>query len=299
MNRLRIALLVVAVALWSVTLHSAEERVLYEQPSAYNTILVTEGADGLRTLRFERDGARQSVVKPDDPDHLELPYARAILAGLAYCPQAQRVLVVGLGGGTIPSFLRRHFPELAIDVVELDPAVFEVAQRYFGFREDARMRVVIADGREFLASSSQPYDLVFLDAFGRDSVPYRLTTQEFLEITRRAVTPRGAVVSNLWSRQTNRLHDAMVRTYQEVFAEVDLHPVPQAGNEILIARPQRTSLGRKELVRQASELSRQRQFPFDLGAVLKEDWDRLETKDPKATVLSDAAEPDSAGQAVQ
>jgi spermidine synthase len=60
-----------------------------------------------------------------------------IPVGLALAERPQRVLIVGLGGGTIPSMFRKYLPDLQIDTVELDPEVVQVAKQYFGFREDA------------------------------------------------------------------------------------------------------------------------------------------------------------------
>lgn len=94
----------------SVAIARADETVLYEKASAYNTIVVTEEKNGLRTLRFGKDGVRQSVVKRGDPDHLVLPYVRVALVGLALAEEPRRFLVVGLGGGTLPMFLRKHYP---------------------------------------------------------------------------------------------------------------------------------------------------------------------------------------------
>ena len=123
------------------------QTVIHEKASSYNTIIVTEDHKGMRTLLFERGGGRQSVVKPGDPDHLELPYARTALAGLALCEEPRRMLVVGLGGGSLPMFLRAHYPAATIDVAEIDPDVVDVAKRFFGFREDERMRAQVGDGR--------------------------------------------------------------------------------------------------------------------------------------------------------
>src|SRR5258708_20236377 len=88
----------------------AAQTVIYEKASPYNTIIVTEDHKGLRTLLFERGGGRQSVVKPGDPDHLELPYARDALAGLALCEEPGRILLACLGGGALPIFLSRTHP---------------------------------------------------------------------------------------------------------------------------------------------------------------------------------------------
>jgi spermidine synthase len=128
----------------------AGEKLLLERKSPYNTIVVTEDDRGMRILRFEQGGARQSVVKLGDPDHLELPYVRVIPVAFVFVEKPQNVLVVGLGGGTIPGFLRKRFPDMRIDAVEIDPGVVEVARSHFGFREDARMHAHVADGRHFI-----------------------------------------------------------------------------------------------------------------------------------------------------
>src|SRR5229473_5089277 len=187
----------------------AAQTVIYEKASPYNTIIVTEDHKGLRTLLFERGGGRQSVVKPGDPDHLELPYARVALAGLALCEEPRRMLVVGLGGGSLPMFLRGHYPAAAIDVAEIDPDVVDVAKRFFGFREDERMRARVGDGRQFIENARQAdYDLIFLDAYGAESVPAHLTTREFLQAVRLAVAPSGVVVGNIWRSFSNPLYDS-------------------------------------------------------------------------------------------
>ena len=224
----------------------AAETTLYRKASPYTTIVVTEGEGGLRTLRFGDDDARQSVVKVGDPDHVELQYAQAMPIALAVAPDPQRVLIVGLGGGTIPSLLRKHYPRLAIDVVDIDPGVVEVAKEFFGFREDAAMHVYVEDGRRYIEKCKRPYDIIFLDAYGSDNIPYDLATKEFLQAVRRAIGPKGVVAGNVWSSRNNPLYDAMVRTYQEVFDDLYVVDAKESGNRILLALPrQRTNRSRR------------------------------------------------------
>lgn len=58
------------------------------------------------------------------------------------------VLLIGLGGGGLPQFLRDFVPNVKVEVVELDPAVLEVAKEWFGFRPDDRLTVTLGDGLE-------------------------------------------------------------------------------------------------------------------------------------------------------
>ncbi|MDO8595733.1 MAG: fused MFS/spermidine synthase [Sulfuricaulis sp.] len=266
----------------------ANQSVLYEKASAYSTIIVTEDGAGLRTLLFEKGGARQSVVKPGDPEYLALPYASVMLAGLALSENPRRILIVGLGGGTLPMFLRKHYPDATIDAVDIDPDVVYVAKEFFGFREDIRMHAHVDDGRQFIAKSRQPYDVIFLDAFGSDSVPAHLTTQEFLQAVRRAVKPGGGVVSNLWDSGYNRLYDSMVRTYQEVFDELFILDVRGTGNKILLALPRKQPLSRDELVLMARKVSTTQRFRFDLGALVNDGFLHAREKNQRGRVLRDA-----------
>ncbi len=267
----------------------ATQRVIYEKASRFGGIIVTEDHNGLRTLLFARDGARQSVVKPGDPEHLELPYVRFALAGLALCDGPRRILVVGLGGGTLPSFLRKHYPGAAIDVVEIDAGVVDVAKMFFGFREDQLMRVHVGDGREFIENIRQPsYDVIFLDAFGSHSVPPHLTTQEFLRAVRRALMPRGVAVGNVWKRLQNPLYDAMVRTYEEVFDELYILNVDNDVNMILLALPRAQPMSRGELAQRARQISASKQFRFDLGELVISGFVDAPQKHRNGRVLRDA-----------
>lgn len=272
-------------------LAAAQSRIIHEKESPYSTIIVSEDEEGLRTLSFERDGARQSVAKVNDPDHLELPYVRAMLTSLAMVRDPARVLVVGLGGGTLPIFLHRHYPKATIDAVDIDPDVVEVARVYFGFLEDERLRAHVQDGRKFIEECEQPYDLILLDAFSSDSIPRHLTTREFLEAVRRALRPRGAVVANLWSRGSNPLYDSMVRTYDVVFERLYLLDVPGAGNIILFAMPHRQQFTRDILEAQTRKLSVEWGVSFDLGEIVRHGFGPVGARPSAARTLVDMPEP--------
>jgi spermidine synthase len=198
------------------------------------------------------------------------------------------VLVVGLGGGTIPSFVRRHFPEARIDVVEIDPGVAEVARSHFGFREDAKMRAHVEDGRRFIERAERRYDIIFLDAFGTDSVPYSLVTREFLDRVRRALAPRGVVIGNIWGRASNPLYDSMLRTYQAVYDEVSTIDVHGSGNKIVVALPWKPALSTQDLVRRSRQLTRQLPLRSNLGDIVERGFNRVGADGASGRILTDA-----------
>src|SRR3954454_10521232 len=113
--------IVLLSALAAIAAHAqVNERVLYEKASAYNNIIVSEDAAGYRVLRFERGGARQSIGKPGEPEYLGFADTQGAFVGLALTAEPSRILVVGIGGGTMPMFLHTYYPAARIDAVDID-----------------------------------------------------------------------------------------------------------------------------------------------------------------------------------
>ncbi|MCC7168770.1 MAG: fused MFS/spermidine synthase [Rhodospirillales bacterium] len=276
--------------LLSVPSSFAAERLLIEKPAMFGSVYVTEDGDGLRTLRFARYGARQSVVKLGDPTHLELAYARVLPLAFAFVPEPKSALVIGLGGGTIPSFLRSTSSTMKIDAVDIDPVVVDIAKSHFGFREDAGLKAHVADGRAFVEAAEHRYDFVFLDGFGQDSVPKHLTTREFLIAVRNILAPGGIVLGNVWGRDVNRLYDAMVRTYRDVFREIYIVDVIGSGNKIVIATPNKFSGSHRELVRRAQQAGARLKLKNDLGDVAENQMRLPGIDGEKGEVLVDSAQ---------
>lgn len=201
-------------------------RVLYEKDSAYHQISVTE--DGLnRYLRFNRSFQGGMVLR----DPFESPFLYTSYAHLAHVfhPTIRRVLLIGLGAGSIPKRFMRDYPDVSVDSIELDPAVVEVAKRFFEVKEDGRHRIVVQDGRVFVRRTEAKYDLIILDAYFAEGIPFHLATREFLETIRSRLAPGGIVVSNIIGAlegPQSRLFRALYKTYGRVFP--GLYPFPTA-----------------------------------------------------------------------
>lgn len=216
------------------------QRVLFDSTGDFGRVRVTENAAGLRTLYTGEGRARQSVIRPGDPLHLELPYTRVATIGLALIPPDARILYVGLGGGAMPMHAHRVLPRASIDVVEIDPLIVDLAQSYFGFRPDSLLRVHTADGRAFIEGAApETWDLIVLDAFSDDAIPHALATREFLATVHSRLALSGIVLSNLWT--ANDAYSSMLATYRSVFTDVHLLHIPDRRQAILItARAPRT-----------------------------------------------------------
>ena len=235
---------------------SAGPSELYAGKGMFGDIVVTEDAGGLRTLEFERGAGWHCVVKPGDPGHLELEYARIALVSLALrASPPSRVLVAGLGGGSLPMLLRAAYADARIDVAEIDPAVVRVAQAWFGFVQDERLRVFAGDGRQFIERAAPAsFDIIFLDAFDAKAVPRHLSTREFLASVHAALRPDGVVVGNLWGPRANPVFYAMLATFSAAFDELYLVYAQNDVNVMAFALPRSLRLSREQLADRARAL---------------------------------------------
>jgi spermidine synthase len=251
-------------------LATAKESLLYQGQTLSGLTKVTQDHDGIRILRFGKQGTRQSVVKPGDLNYLGLPYASSAMIGLAFTQYVERILVIGVGGGSIPMFLRQHYSSAHIDAVDIDPQIIVLAKQYFNLVEDDLLHAHAQDGRVFIEQNQIPYDLIFLDAYTASGIPNHLATQEFLLALKKSLKTSGAIIANLWSTpKLNPLYKSMLRTYQEVFTEVYTLRVRTAGNKIVIALPKFRGTSLNSITNYAQEISAQIPLPFDLSELLQ------------------------------
>lgn len=196
-------------------------KLLHSERSLYREVLVYE-AGSVRCIcftRFCRIG-RQTCQDVKRPDRIVMNYPQMMLGALFVKPEPRSVLIIGLGGGTIPRALQEVIPEARIDVVEIDPAVVSVARRYFDLGQSSKLNVIEADGRVHVKRAlrgEQRYDLIMLDAFDHEYIPEHLLTQEFLKEVRSLLAPGGVLAANTFS--SSRLYDHESTTYASVFPQ--------------------------------------------------------------------------------
>jgi spermidine synthase len=200
---------------------SAQQNVIHEEHSLYRNILVTQtGTERCMLFRARRGLGRESCKDMANPKHFVFEYASMMLSSLFLNPNPQRILVIGLGGGTLPEALQEIFPNTTIHTVEIDPAVEEIAEEYFNFVPGPNTENFISDGRVFVKRAQlrgDQYDLIMLDAFEADYIPEHMLTQEYLEEVKSILTPDGVLVANTFSRSA--LYDYESVTYQAVFGD--------------------------------------------------------------------------------
>jgi spermidine synthase len=206
-------------------------RLVYSKNTRYHGLTVVDDGDS-RYMRFE--SSFQSGMYINQPYRTRFRYSDYLQLALAYNQGARRILMIGLGGGSAPKRLWRDFPQLELEVVELDPVVRDVAYRYFALPRSPRLRVSVEDGRRYLQRNSRRWDAIMIDAYFSDALPFHLTTVEFLELVRSRLNPGGVVVSNVIGSvagEGSKLFRSMYKTYRVVFPTVTVHPVNEPGSE--------------------------------------------------------------------
>lgn len=271
----------------------AQAKVIFEKDSFYHRIRVEEDQEA-RYLYFDR--TLQSAMNLDDPTALRLLYSRYTSLGFTFRPDAKKALIIGLGGGSIPKKYNKEFPSMEIDVAEIDPEVIQVAKKYFSFKEGKNLRVHAQDGRLFLTRTPQRYDLVLLDAYYTDAIPFHLTTREFFQLAERKLTPNGIVVANIIGAVTGpggRITRSVVKTLREIFPQIYVFPtrgttgasLDTIQNVIVIATKEKPRLDIREITKRAASLGRDL-FPNNLRDIAASYYD-AKLADHDVPVLTD------------
>lgn len=158
---------------------------------------------GVRTLHFGSDWI-QGAMRIARPWNLELDYTKEMMASLLLRDDAhfpRKILLIGLGAASLTKFLYRNFPLAKLTVVEIEPNVVAAARQFFKLPEDPlRLKIVIADGAEFILHSTQTYDLILVDGFDADARAGALDTTPFYQAVRAHLNDNGIMAVNLLGR---------------------------------------------------------------------------------------------------
>jgi|GEM_PF-867953 len=203
--------------------------VVYEASTSYQSLRVVDRGT---VRRLFLDGDTHSAMDLDDPQRHVFEYTRYFHLPFLFGGDIENVLFVGGGGFTGPKRFLADY-DVAVDVVELDPAVVDTAREFFDVEASDRLSVHIGGGRQFLRETDRTYDLIVLDAFQAGRAPSRLTTVEFLQLARDSLSADGVLFANLLSAPNGPLsgfYRAECGTMARVFPRV--YSFPTAGGSL-------------------------------------------------------------------
>lgn len=225
-----------------------------------------------RYLHFNFD-AVQSAMHLQDPDKLSLAYTRKMMMFLLFNRAPARILLLGLGGGSLAKFCYRRLPGAAVTAVEVNSDVIALREAFLIPRDDDRFRVVCADGAAYVSRLKRSKDVILADACDRAGVAPGLDAIEFYENARRCLSRGGVFVANLCAdRAGSAAHLLKIRAvFGDQFVTLQVRP---DGNLIVFAfKERRPGIDWEPLEAAAADL--RRRFGLDFPKYVRRmalDW---------------------------
>lgn len=216
--------------------------VLVHQSQSDDGLIEVVDSGDIRSLHFGTF-PRQSCMAMQTPYALELTYTEAMMAALLFNANPKRILIVGLGGGSLVKYCLHHFPNCQIDVVEYRQDVVKVAHSYFQVPEhDGRLTIHIGDGACFVQDQFYKdevgYDMLLVDAYDHIGMAASVGIQSFFDACAALLTFGGVMSINLWGTNRPLFKQSMARINESFEGKSLTLPVEDKGNVICIATQQ-------------------------------------------------------------
>lgn len=235
--------------------------------SPYHNIQVQD-EDGYRTLFF--DDTMESRMETRNPYAGAFEYTDYFQMIWLWKPDVKKILMLGLGGASTQKAMIHYHADTTMETVEIDPMVADIAQKYFGYRPDARQKLNVLDGRQFLLHAKDKYDAILLDAYTQGrygaSIPPHLITKEFFQICKDHLAPNGVLAYNvitvLKGYNTSDIIASVYHTLKEVFPQVYIFEAKSSLNDVVIATMGKDATDAAALKKAADALLASKQMTF-------------------------------------
>ena len=194
--------------------------------------------DGKSRFLYFNVRLMQSEMSLKAPHDLAIRYTQKMMAFLLFQPRPKRIVLIGLGGGSLIKFCYQRMPGTQLTAVELDPNVIAFRDTFLIPPDDDRLQVLEADGAEFLESTEKGIDALLVDAFDKTGFAPSLANREFFENTWAKLSGNGVLVINLAGEKET--YAGLIGEAMHVFDDqVIVISVPDDGNHVLYAFKER------------------------------------------------------------
>lgn len=223
LHKFLFAFVIIVALAWSVA-QQTNENVVYSRDGVYERITIYDGEYGGRPTRFfQQDRSHSGAMFLDslDPTDLVYGYSKYYSPYKIFTPDAQRALIIGSGASSILKAMLAELPNAHIDVVDIEPSLFDLAKKYFRVANTPRLVNYVEDGRRFLRDTDKKYDIIFSDvASSLFSIPTHFATREFFAIANDKLNDGGIFIANLigdLSREQPSFVMSEIKTLRIVF----------------------------------------------------------------------------------
>ncbi|UCV21317.1 MULTISPECIES: spermine/spermidine synthase domain-containing protein [Azonexaceae] len=194
--------------------------------------------DGKSRFLYFNVRLMQSEMSLKAPHDLAIRYTQKMMAFLLFQPRPKRIVLIGLGGGSLIKFCYQRMPGTQLTAVELDPNVIAFRDTFLMPPDDDRLQVLEADGAEFLASTEKGIDALLVDAFDKTGFAPSLANREFFDNAYAKLSGNGVLVINLAGEKET--YAGLIGEAMHVFDDqVIVISVPDDGNHVLYAFKER------------------------------------------------------------
>jgi spermidine synthase len=201
----------------------------------YNKAFLIEEFE-YRSMCFSLDGCTQSEMRIDDPYALVNEYTREMMGFLAFQPRPKRILIIGLGGGSLVKYCHRHLPTTRVTAVEIDPVVLAMRSQFLVPLDDDRLTVIHADGADHvaqMANRGERIDAILVDAYDHTGIASAVVERSFVENTKHILGANGVFVMNLVAESADAQRH--VETVRQVFGDTVVVAMQRGGNLVIFA----------------------------------------------------------------
>lgn len=213
-----------------------DSRVIYAKDGVYEKIKIFDGLWNNKPARFLMQDKSNSAAMYLNSDELVYEYTKYYQLYKLINKDAKRAFIIGGGAYSIPKALLKDSKDILIDVVEIEPELYNLSKKYFNLQDNPRLTNYTEDGRHFLKISDKTYDLIVSDVYySFFSIPIHFTTKEFFDLAKSRLSKDGTFVGNFVGSLDSASPSFIaseIKTFKEVFPNSYFFGVSKANSNV-------------------------------------------------------------------
>lgn len=138
----------------------------------------------------------------------------------------EKVLILGLGGGTATKLISYTFPKAEIVGIEIDPIILKLGKKYFDLNKIKKLKIINQDGVELVLNNKLKkvfFDLILVDLYIGDKIPKKSQSELFLNKLKRLIDKEGIIIFNrLFFKEHKKKTESFIKKLDKIFSNISL-----------------------------------------------------------------------------